>query len=125
MRYVIFCMLAVLAFARGDQELRERVRDGIKRTDKDLGTLVHREKLGKDQRDRFDGLVKELDQLREAISKEKWEGERERFEHTVEKLDDFVKHAPIEDGDRQTLGIDVYTMQVILDSWKAAPAPQR
>jgi len=32
-----------------------------------------------------------------------------------------VKHAPIDDGDRQTLGIDLYTLQVILDSWNPQP----
>jgi len=130
MRYLallVLCAASILspaALARGSQELREKVRDGVQRADKDLGSLVHREKLSDKQRERFDSIVKDLGELREALSSEKWEGERDRFERAVGNLEDLVKHAPIEDGDRQTLGIDVYTLQVILDTWKASATPK-
>ncbi|GEM_PF-1873018 len=131
MRYLALLALTAMilltpaADAREQQELREKIRDGVQRTDKDLGSLIPRDKLNEQQRQRFDGVMKDLTVIKEALTNGKWEGERDRFERTVESIDDFVKHAPIEEGDRQTLGIDVYTLQVILDSWKAASTPQR
>jgi hypothetical protein len=111
-------LLVPTAHAREIQELREQVRDGVRRTDKDLGTLVHRDKLDEQQRGRFDAAMKDLAELGEAVAAGKWEGERGRLEHAVENIDFLQKHAPIDDGDRQTLGIDLYTLRVILDSWK-------
>jgi hypothetical protein len=109
------------ASARERTELRERVRDGVQRTDKDLGNYVHRDKLNEEQRKRFDAATEDLGRLREAVSGGKWESERNRLERAVENIDFLVKHAPIDDSDRQTLGIDVYTLQVILDSWDPQP----
>jgi hypothetical protein len=111
-------LLLPVAHAREIQELREQVRDGVRRTDKDLGTLVHRDKLNEQQRDRFDAAEKDLQELGEAVAAGKWEGERGRLEHAVENIDFLQKNAPIDDGDRQTLGIDLYTLRVILDNWK-------
>ena len=130
MRPVTFLALCAIAFllpfaqAREQQELREKVRDGVQRADKDLGNLIHRDKLNPQQREKFDAVMKDLGDIREALASTKWEGERDRFEHAVETIDDLVKHAPITEDDRQTLGIDVYTLQVILDTWKAAPPPK-
>ena len=111
-------LLAPSVHARELQELRERVRDGVQRTDKDLGTLIHRDKLNDQQRERLDAAVKDLQELREAVTTTKWEGERDRLEHAVQNIDFLVKNAQIDESDRQTLGIDVYTLGVILDSWK-------
>jgi hypothetical protein len=111
-------LLGSAAQAREQQELRERVRDGVQRTDKDLGNLVHRDKLNAQQRDHFDATLKDLRELGEAVTNGKWEGERERLERAVDNMDFVVKQAPMDDGDRQTLGIDLYTLRVILDSWK-------
>ena len=36
----------------------------------------------------------------------------------VENIDFLQKHAPIEEGDRQVLGIDLNTLRVILEHWK-------
>ncbi len=115
-------LLLPSAHAKEQQELREKVKDGVQRTDKDLSTLVNRDKLDAQQRDKFDAAVKDLNELREAVANNRWESERPRLERAVENIDYLAKHAPIDDGDRQTLGIDVYTLQVILDSWKAEPA---
>jgi hypothetical protein len=106
------------ARAREIQELRERVRDGVQRADKDLGTLVHRDKLNEQQRDRFDAAVKDLGELGEAVKSGRWEEERARLERVVDNIDFLEKHASIDEGDRQVLRIDVYTLGVILDSWK-------
>jgi hypothetical protein len=108
--------------AREQQELRDRIRDGVQRTDKDLGNFVHRDKLNQQQRERFDAVIEDLGKLREAVAGTKWEGERPRLERAIENIDFLVKHAPIDDGDRQTLGIDLYTLQVILDSWNPQPS---
>ena len=110
--------LGPAANARELQELRERVRDGVQRTDKDLGNVVHPDKLNAEQRKRFDATIDDLGELREAVKTDKWQGERKRLERVVENLEYTMKNAPMEDADRQTLGIDVYTLQVILDSWK-------
>jgi DNA topoisomerase VI subunit B len=106
------------ADAKGDQELKERVRDAVQRTDKDLGQYIHRDKLNDQQRAKLDSAMKDLDGLREAVAKGQWEKERGRLESAVENIDFVVKNAQIDEGDRQTLGIDVYTLRVILDSWK-------
>jgi acyl-CoA reductase-like NAD-dependent aldehyde dehydrogenase len=106
------------AHAREQQDLRERVRDAVQRTDKDLGNFVHRDKLNEQQRDRFDAAIKDLRELREAVAGGRWEGERERLERAIDNIDFVAKHAPIDEGDRQTLGIDLYTLRVILDSWQ-------
>jgi len=125
MRHLSLVVLAASAallvppmHAREQTELRDRVRDGVQRTDKDLNNSVHRDKLDEALRKRFDAVVEDLDKLREAVKNGKWESERERLVRAVDNIDFLAKHAPIEDADRQTLGIDVYTLQVILDSWK-------
>ena len=110
-------LLFPVAHAKEQQDLRERVRDGVQRTDKDLGTYVNRDKLNEQQRDRLDAARKDLRELREAVADKRWEGERELLERAVENIDFLIKHAPIEEGDRQTLGIDLFTLRVILDSW--------
>src|SRR5579864_4242436 len=119
-----FCALALLlvplASGREIQELRERVRDAVQRADKDLGTLVHRDKLNGEQRQKFDSAVKDLTALREAVEakeSKQWEGERALLERAADNMESLQKNAPIEDKDRQMLGIDVYTLHVILDSW--------
>lgn len=111
-------LLVPAAHAREQQDLRERIRDGVQRTDKDLGNLVHRDKLNDQQRDRFDAAVKDLHELREAVTSKRWEDERDLLERAVENIDFLTNHAPIDEGDRQTLDIDLFTLRVILDSWK-------
>jgi hypothetical protein len=111
-------LLVPAAHAREVTDLREQVRDGVQRTDKDLGDLVHRDKLDQQQRDRFDAAVKDLHELGEAVADGKWQGERGRLERTVENIEFLQKHAPIEEGDRQVLGIDLNTLRVILEHWK-------
>ena len=111
-------LLVPAAHAREVQDLREQVRDGVQRTDKDLGEFVHRDKLNEQQRSRFDAAVKDLQVLGEAVAGGKWEAERGRLERAIENIDFLQKHAPIEDGDRQLLGIDVYTLRGILEHWK-------
>ena len=111
-------LLVPRADARELKDLREQVRYAVQRTDKDLGNLVPREKLDQQQRDRFDAAIKDLRALGEAVSGERWEGERGRLERAVDNIDYVVKHAPIDEGDRQTLGIDLYTLRTVLDSWK-------
>ena len=110
--------LVPAAHARERTELREQVRDGVQRTDKDLGNCVHRDKLNDQQRERFDAAIKDLHELGEAVEGGRWEGERGRLERAVDNIDFLSKHAPIADQDRQTLGIDLYTLRVILDNWK-------
>src|SRR5580698_9020527 len=111
-------LLVPVAHAREVQDLREQVRDGVQRADKDLGDFVHRDKLDAQQRDRFDAAVKDLHELGEAVAGGKWEEERGRLERTVENIDFLQKHAPLEEGDRQVLGIDLNTLRVILEHWK-------
>jgi len=111
-------LLVPRADARELKDLREQVRYAVQRTDKDLGNLVPREKLDQQQRDRFDAAIKDLRALGEAVSGERWEGERGRLERAVDNIDYVVKHAPIDEGDRQTLGIDLYTLRTVLDGWK-------
>jgi hypothetical protein len=101
-------LLASAAHAREITELRERVRDGVQRADKE----------NEDQRTTFDAAQKDLKELGEAVTGKRWEGERGLLEHVVENIDFLEKHAPIDDGDRQVLRIDVYTLNVILDNWK-------
>lgn len=117
-----WCGIALLispaAHAREIQELKERVHDGVERTDKDLGKFVHRDKLNEQQRGKFDAAAKDLEELGKALANGKWEGERDRLERAVENIDFLQKNAPLEEADRQVLGIDVYTLQVVLDSWK-------
>ncbi len=122
-RYLLIALSAIALMTTGAQAkeqtpLRERVRDGVQRTDKDLQTLVHRDKLNQQQRDRLDAAMKDLQELREAVAGTQWEGERARLERAVDNIDFVVTNAPIEEGDRQTLGIDLYSLRVILDSWK-------
>lgn len=127
MRHVALFALGALALlvpsvhARGDDELRDRVRAGVQRTDKDLGNLVNRDKLNEQQRTKFDAAIKDLHDLDEAVKGKEWEGKRKLLEHAVENIDFVVKQAPIADGDRQLLNIDLYTLGVILDNWKTEP----
>jgi len=122
-RFLLLALSAIVllvpgANAKEKQDLRERVRDGVQRTDKDLETLVHRDKLNEQQRVRFDAALKDLAELHDAVASERWEGERKLLERAVDNLDFVIKNVAIEEGDRQTLGIDLYTLGVILDSWK-------
>ena len=94
------------------------VRYAVQRTDKDRGNPVPRDKLSEQQLDRFDAAVKDLGALSEAVADEQWEHERGRLERAVDHIDYVVKNAPIADGDRQTLGIDLYTLRVVLHTWK-------
>jgi hypothetical protein len=119
--FLLFALIALLvpaAHAKEQSPLRERVRDGVMRTDKDFETLVHRDKLNEEQRSRFDAAVKDLNELREAVGSTKWEGERQLLERAVDNIDFVITNGAISESDRQTLGIDVYTLRVILDSWK-------
>jgi hypothetical protein len=120
----IFSFFLSSAQAREITELRERVSDAVKRTDKDVNELVHRDKLSDQQRQRFDTMVKDLEALQEAVKGDKWEAERPKMERAVESLEYFSKSAPIPEGDRQLLGIDAYTMGTILESWKK-PEPEK
>jgi hypothetical protein len=106
------------ADAREVPDLREQVRYAVQRTDKDLGSLVDRKKLNEQQRDRFDAAIKDLRTLSEAEAAGRWERERGRLERAVDNIDFVVKQAPIEERDRQMLGIDVYTLRGVLESWK-------
>ncbi|HLX46537.1 MAG TPA: hypothetical protein VKR43_23980, partial [Bryobacteraceae bacterium] len=68
-RYLLIALSAIALMTTGAQAkeqtpLRERVRDGVQRTDKDLQTLVHRDKLNQQQRDRLDAAMKDLQELR-------------------------------------------------------------
>jgi hypothetical protein len=114
----IFLPLIPPAHAREQEDFRERLKNAVERTDKDFGSIVQREKLDQDQRTRFDAAEKDLGDLREAVANWKWEGDRDKLEHAIDNLDFVSKHAPISDSDRQTLGIDLYTLKVIRDSWK-------
>jgi hypothetical protein len=111
-------LLVPSAHAREHEDLREKVRDAVQRTDRDLGNLINRDKLNDQQRDKFDAAVKDLHALGEAVAAGKWEGERARLERAADNLDYVTKNAALPDGDRQQLGIDVYTLRVTLDSWQ-------
>lgn len=134
MRY--FCLLLALgsialivpsAQAREVTELRDQIRDGVKRTDKDLGNVIQRDKLNEQQRGRYDAAVKDLEGLSEVIAAKdgKWQAERERLVRAVDNIDFLQKNAPLADADRQVIGIDLYTLRTILDSWKPEPPQQR
>ena len=125
MRHIVLLLtLAAIAYlipsarAREIEDLRERVRDGVQRTDKDLGNYVHRDRLNEQQRGRFDSAVKDLQAVSEAVAGGKWQEERSRLERAVDNIEFLQKNAPIEEKDRTVLGIDVYTLRVILDNWK-------
>jgi len=123
MRHFLLLALSAAALlvpganAKEQHALQERIRDGVQRTDKDLEDLVHRDKLNEQQRGRFDAAIKDLGELREAVAGTQWEGKRELLERAVDNIDFVVTNASMEEGDRQTLGIDLYTLRVILDSW--------
>jgi hypothetical protein len=118
-RILLFTLLMIApAFGREITELRDRVRDGVQRTDKDLAKLIHRDKLNPQQREKLDAAVKDLGEIGEAVKSDKWQSERDIFERAVDNIDYLVKNAAIDDADKQTLGIDVYSLQVLLDSWK-------
>lgn len=122
MRHLLLLVLTAAMIlplhAREQTELRERIRDAVQRTDKDIATTIHPDKLNAEQRAKFDAIEKDLGEIRDAVANGKWQDERPRFERTITNLDDLVKHAPIDDSDRQTLGIDLYTLRTIEDSWK-------
>ncbi len=118
-------ILLASAHARELQELKERVRDGVQRTDKDLGKTIRPEKLTKEQRDKFDSAVSDLEALQEAVKSDKWQSERVRLERATDNIDFLATHASIDDADKQLLGIDVYTLRVILDSWKPEPGSKQ
>jgi len=124
MRHSTLLAMAAIALlvpgaqAREIQDLGERVRDAVQRTDKDLGNCVHPDKLNEQQRARLDAAVKDLRELRDAVAAKRWQGERDRLVRAVDNIDSLDKNAPLDDGDRQTLDIDLYTLRVILDSWK-------
>lgn len=111
-------LLLPTAHAKEQQDLRARVRDGVQRTDKDLGACVHRDKLNPQQQERLDSAVKDLHDIRDAVTGGQWEGDRALLVRAADNIDYLVKNAAIEDSDKQTLGIDVYTLRSILDAWK-------
>ena len=76
-------LLIPSAHAREQQDLKERVRDAVQRTDKDLGNLVHREKLNDQQRDRFDAAVKDLHE----VVRQQWNFSPHG---TTEELEDYT-----------------------------------
>ena len=126
MRHLALGIVAAISFlapahARELTELRDRVRDGVQRTDKDLANYVKRDKLNAQQKERLDSAVEDLDKLREAVTSDKWQQERKRLERAVENIDFLVKNAPLQDAEKQSLGIDIYTLQVILDAWTPKP----
>ncbi len=122
-RFLLIALSAIAvlvsgAHAKEQAELRERVRDGAQRTGQDLEKLVHRDKLNQQQRDRFEAAIKDLGELHEAAAGTRWEGERAVLERAVDNIDFVVTNASMEEGDRQMLSIDLYTLRVILDNWK-------
>lgn len=123
MRQLLFLVLAaasltVPAHAREQAELRERIRDAVQRTDKDLAATIQPDKLNQEQRGKLDAIEKDLGEIREAVSNGKWQDRRPAFERAIESIDYLIKHAPLSDGDKQTLGIDLYTLKTIDDTWK-------
>lgn len=118
-RFLLLLAALGLMFAKGGAELKERVNDGVKRADKDLGNLVHRDKLNEQQRGKYDAAMKDLAAVGEAVKGADWEKERARLERAVDNMEFLQKNAPLAEADRDLLGIDVYTLRVILDSWEA------
>ncbi|HLH39306.1 MAG TPA: hypothetical protein VKX39_09185 [Bryobacteraceae bacterium] len=121
-RILFFTFAAILlipgAQGKEQQDLRERVRDGVERTDKDIQNAIPREKLNPAQRERLAAALKDLREVREAVNGTDWQGKRDVLERAVENIDYLNKNAPIDEGDKQTLGIDLFTLRSILDSWK-------
>lgn len=115
---VAIAALVPSSYAREQQDFHERVKNAVTRTDKDLGTYVHRDNLSGEPRDRFDAAVKDLSALRDAIAAGQWDGAKERLEHAIDNIDFVVQHAPIGEQEKQTLGIDLYTLRDIRDGWK-------
>lgn len=111
-------LLVPAAHAREQQDFRERARHAVERTDKDLGTYVHRENLNEPQREKFDAAMKDLRELHADMEAGRWDGARERLEHAIDEIDAVVKSAPIGEQERTTLGIDLYTLRDIRDGWK-------
>jgi hypothetical protein len=109
------------AGAKEREDLRGRVRDGVQRTDKDLGTCVDRAKLNPQQQQELDAAVKNLHEIRDGVENGKWTDDRPLLEHAVDHIDFLVKNAPIDDSNKQTLGIDLFTLRSILDAWKQQP----
>jgi len=114
----VISLLAPAAHAREQADFREKAKNAVERTDKDFENIVHPEKLDAEQRAHFDAALKDLHELREAIAAGKWEGGKERLERAIDNIDFLMKKAPMDDGDRQMLGIDLYTLRDIRDGWK-------
>ena len=109
------------AGAKEREDLRARVRDGVQRTDKDLGNCFDRAKLSAPQQEHLDAAVKNLHEIRDGVENGKWTDDRPLLEHAVDNIDYLVKNASIDDSNKQTLGIDLFTLRSILDSWKPQP----
>ena len=123
---VLFTLAAMflwigIAGAKEREDLRARVRDGVQRTDKDLGTCVDRGKLNAEQQQRLDAAVKNLHEIRDGVENGKWTDDRPLLEHAADDIDFLVKNAAIDDSNKQTLGIDLFTLRSILDAWKQQP----
>lgn len=106
------------AQAKEQADFHERARLAVERTDHDLQKYVHREKLDGKQREKFDAAMKDLQEFRDAASKDQWDGGRERLERAIDNIEYVVNHASIGDEERQALGIDLYTLRDIRDGWK-------
>jgi hypothetical protein len=124
MRHVAFLAVAAAALlvpaahAREQADLHERARLAVERTDKDLQTYVHRDKLDGQQREKFDAAVKDLKDFHDDAAAGKWDGGRERLERAIDNIDFVVNHATLSEQEKTTLGIDLYTLRDVRDAWK-------
>jgi hypothetical protein len=110
--------LMIPAQAREQADFRERAKHAVERADKDLSASIHRDNLDADQRAKFDAAVKDLHELHDAMEAGKWEGGLEKLDHAIDDIDFVVKHAPLGEQEKTTLGIDLYTLRDIRDGWK-------
>ncbi len=124
MRYFSFLAVAALAWlvptahAREQEDFHERARHVVERTDKDLQSFVHRDALNGPQREKFDAALKDLKEFGEETAAGKWDGGRERLERAIGNIDFVVNNATIDEQQRQTLRIDLYTLRDVHDGWR-------
>jgi hypothetical protein len=130
MRYLRSLMLAtaalsvtllapqVVQMARAQEDMHERTRMAVLKTDDDLQRFVHRDNLTEGERDRFEAAMRDLHEFREAVANGHWDGARERLGRTIENIEFVANNATIGEREKEALRDDVRRLREARDGWR-------
>src|SRR5580692_156234 len=121
MRYFSLLALAAVALvlprvsAQERDDMHERARLAVDRTNDDLQRFVHRDNISERHRERFDAAIKDLREFREAMAKGHWDDGRARLDRAIANMEFVADNASIGEHERETLREDIRSLRDVRD----------